>query len=542
MDKKVVVDVQVDASQSVNSMKSIKNEIKSLQGAALQGNQDAIKRIAELKDKIEDLGDATKTLKGSGVEKVTSSFGLLGQGFKDFDFDKIKTGFKGIGSAMSAIPIFLVAEGVAYLVENWKELGEGNGIVAKGIQLLNKAFDEIVGTITTFTDLIGLSNSALDKQGEAIQTNADKSKEALSEQNAEYDRQIRVAKAAGQSTVELEIAKQQAIIDTNVQIAKQIEAFVRAGGELDEEKRKLLTASLESIKNAKVTEFEIEQNQTKKLNDEYKKRQDDKKKSQEESNALFEQLSKEQDAQEQKDYDEKQKLEESRAKIRKQMTDQENAEQIAQNKILEDEFLNGDKRRSDAREKDRQEELAAWNEKLQIASNVTNSISNLSEAVFAIRNSQLKKGSEEEEKAARRQFQIRKALQLAGAVIDGGKAITASLASSPLAIGIVPNPVGIASLAAAITNTAFSIAKIASTQYQSSGGGGGSSSAPPITSAGSGSAPSTQAPSTGSLQPFTRLNEDGSVKNGQIKAYVVESDMTDKQKRVGRLEGQASFG
>ena len=39
-------------------------------------------------------------------------------------------------------------------------------------------------------------------------------------------------------------------------------------------------------------------------------------------------------------------------------------------------------------------------------------------------------------------------MQLAGAVVDAGKAINASLAAAPLAIGVVPNPVGIANLVA----------------------------------------------------------------------------------------------
>ena len=540
-ENKVVVDVNVDASASVNSMKSIKAEIKSLQGAALQGNQDAIKRIAELKDKIEDLGDATKTLKGSGVEKVTSSFGLLGQGFKDFDFDKIKTGFKGIGSAMSAIPIFLVAEGVAYLVENWKELGKGNGIVAKGIQLLNKAFDEITGAITAFTDMIGLSNSALDKQGEAIQTNADKAKEALSNQSAEYDRQIRVAKAAGKSTIDLEKAKQQAIIDTNLAVARQIEAFVRAGGEFDEEKRKLLTASLEAIKGAKVTEFEIEQNYTKELKAEYKKRSDDKKK---ELDDLFNAALADQERDEalrtkklEKEKADAQKLEEDRAKLLDGMRNQEianekqaNAEQVA---LWDEETKNHNKKEQDKRD--------AIDASFQHAQLVTQNLQAISDIAFSLRSSKVKKGSAEEEALMKRQFEVNKKLQVAQTVIStitGAREAYKSLATIP----IVGPGLGIAAAAAATLAGLSAIQKINSTKFESasaptadSGGGGAS------IGGGNVSAPNTQAPTTGS-QPFTRLDESGRNQSlPTVKAYVVESEMTDKQKRVGRLESQASF-
>lgn len=103
------------------------------------------------------------------------------------------------------------------------------------------------------------------------------------------------------------------------------------------------------------------------------------------------------------------------------------------------------------------------------------SLQNLSDAVFNIRMSRLKKGSREEEKLAKKRFKINKALQLAGAITDGYKAITASLASAPVAIGGVPNPAGIASLAFATTTTLANIAKIASTRYEGGSSGGGAS-------------------------------------------------------------------
>ena len=84
--------------------------------------------------------------------------------------------------------------------------------------------------------------------------------------------------------------------------------------------------------------------------------------------------------------------------------------------------------------------------------------------------SKLEEGSKEEEELARKQFKFNKALQLGGAIIDAGKAITASLASAPIAIGPVPNPAGIASLAFAATTSAVNIAKIAATQFESTGG------------------------------------------------------------------------
>jgi hypothetical protein len=129
MAEKTVISIEVDGVQkSINSIKELKAELKAAQSAALNGDGKAAKRVAELKDKMDDLSDSTKSLQGSGVERITSGFDLLGQGFKDFDFDKIKMGFKGLGSAMSAIPIFLIIEGIMLLVENFQDIIKFFGI------------------------------------------------------------------------------------------------------------------------------------------------------------------------------------------------------------------------------------------------------------------------------------------------------------------------------------------------------------------------------------------------------------------------------
>ena len=540
-DKKIVIEVEA-ASKGFDStkmsLKELKAELKSAQSAALNGDGKAAKRVAELKDKMEDLRDTTKSMQGSGVEKVSNSFGLLGQGLKDMDLDKIKTGFKGVGAAMSAIPIFLIVEGIMHLIQNFDELSKGNGVLAKALRVVGDLFSWVGEKITEFTDFLGLSNSALDKLGDSIKTNAEKGKEALNEQTAEFDRQMRVAKAAGKSTLELEQAKQQAIIDTNVAVARQIEAFVRAGGELDDEKRKLLTASLNAIKDAKVNEYVIEQDHTNKLKEEYKKRTDDKKKLEAEER-------------------EKKKAEQAR------LADIENA---AIDKAEAD-----DKRLAESRKKNLQElnalqlkadqdevasNIAKWTEddrlrkqaiadeqhanatKLQIASDTTTALAGLSDVIFSIRNANTKKGSAAEEKAARAQFKVNKALGIAAAGINGLQSI--------LAITSVPDPtLGIASairIAAQIATTAATIAKISATQFQPSGGGDTSAPSIPTPNLGGGNAPTTQAPSTGA-QPFTRLDESGRNQGmPMIKTYVLESEMTGSQRRVNKLERQATFG
>jgi len=123
--------------------------------------------------------------------------------------------------------------------------------------------------------------------------------------------------------------------------------------------------------------------------------------------------------------------------------------------------------------KKRQEQLDTANAALDIADKTTKSIQNIGDIAFAAKMAKVKKGSKEEEELAKKQFKFNKALQLGSAVIDGAKAVTASLAQAPIAIGPVPNPAGIASLAFAVSSSVATIAKIASTQFNSGGGGAG---------------------------------------------------------------------
>jgi hypothetical protein len=123
---------------------------------------------------------------------------------------------------------------------------------------------------------------------------------------------------------------------------------------------------------------------------------------------------------------------------------------------------------ADAEEKNRQEQLATIMKGLEWAQKGADALQGISDLVFANRMSKAKKGSAEDEKLAKQQFKVNKALQLAGATIDASKAITSSLAAAPVAILGVPNPAGIASLALAITQGATQIAKISATQFQSS--------------------------------------------------------------------------
>lgn len=186
---------------------------------------------------------------------------------------------------------------------------------------------------------------------------------------------------------------------------------------------------------------------------------------------------------------------------------------------------------------------------ISTASDSINAIKNISDIAFLIKSKQDGKSAEAQEKNAKRQFQINKGVQLANAVIDGYKSITASLSQSPVAFGPVPNPVGIASLAFAATTSAANIAKIAATQYKSSGSSSSASTSSPSPSIGGGGNPQSSdkiTPQLSNIQStaFNQNNVGNNSNNTQqnnIKVYVVESDITNTQKKVAVTEGLATI-
>ncbi len=171
------------------------------------------------------------------------------------------------------------------------------------------------------------------------------------------------------------------------------------------------------------------------------------------------------------------------------------------------------------------DDKAAEDEKKRIEQNFefakqgADALQQLSDLVFSNKMSKLEKGSKAEEKLARKQFKFNKALQLSGAVIDAAKAINSSLAQSPIAIGPVPNPAGIASLAFAATTSAMNIAKIASSKFESTSTGVDT----PTPDVGGGGAPQFNVVGDSGVNQLAQLQQQ------PTQAYVVSGEVTTAQ-------------
>jgi len=214
------------------------------------------------------------------------------------------------------------------------------------------------------------------------------------------------------------------------------------------------------------------------------------------------------------------------------------------NKIDQDAANARVKIKEDEEKKKRQANLDTANAALKLAEDSTKAIQAVGDIAFQSKMAKVKKGSKEEEELAKKQFKFNKAMQLSGAIIDAGKAITASLAASPLTILGVPSPGGIAALVATAATSAANIAKIASTQFTSTGGGGGGGNQPTIPEASSSSTTSA----TPSFNLFGAGNDMNNVGGSQtqqteitVNAVVSETELTKTQNKVAKINQNATL-
>ena len=237
------------SAESIKSVVGLKKAYKDAMNEMAKGTKGAAERAAELKDRLEDLKDETQSLKGSGIEKLSSSMSLLKDGFVNADPGKLGIAMKGLGAAMKAIPIFLIIEGIRYLVENFEKLSNSGGLVGKVFTFIGDVIGSVIQAFKDLSDWLGLTNFAVEDNAEKTIEAAKSMQEATTER---YDSEIKMAKAAGKDTLELEIKKQEAIIASTKLQFEAIKAVAAANGEVTEEQVKKVNELGAVIKNAQL--------------------------------------------------------------------------------------------------------------------------------------------------------------------------------------------------------------------------------------------------------------------------------------------------
>lgn len=227
----------------------------------------------------------------------------------------------------------------------------------------------------------------------------------------------------------------------------------------------------------------------------------------------------------------------SEAQSLKEQTEQAREQELSAFRIgIWEHELNEEKRIEEEKVKAHEE---SQKRKTQIAQDYAGAVNALAGGIFALSNTYGKQDEKSKEERAKRQFKVQKALNLGMAIIDGYKAITASLSQSPIAIGPIPNPAGIASLAFATATSIANVAKIASAKYEggSLGGGPTPSVTPP------GAVPNTPNPQLANADTTLTSGLSGNANNqGGGKVFVVDSEITAKQNQSAQTLSIATVG
>jgi len=189
--------------------------------------------------------------------------------------------------------------------------------------------------------------------------------------------------------------------------------------------------------------------------------------------------------------------------------------------------------------------------KAKTVANITQGFESTKEALGAISSIQqintdrklkgVEKGSKEEEKILKQQFEQQKAMQLAMAAINGAQAILAILTVPDFTLGVAS---GIR-IAASVAATAASISAIASTTFAGGGQAPGDPGLPDVSGVTATGGMAT--PSASLFGSNNNLNNVGNPNGGQggqsitVNAIVSETQVTDVQNRVNRIQRNAEL-
>jgi len=556
-DNTIAFSVKIDGmDREIKSLSDLKKAKQDATAAFLKGDKDAAKALADLKDKTEDLADATQTLKGSGVEKINASFSQLGEGFKNFDTDKIKTGFKGIGAAMSAIPIFLLIEGLKYLVENFDEVSKAVKNFFNIASDAEKNIRKLEASVNSLREANSLLISSLENEVRVLEAQGVSQDKLLALRKRIIAEKIKEAEADVllQKAKIAEILANDSLIESYYRVGaanarrfgqeKEAAAFdallAKEKNERIKESTDLLKADLITINNLKTDSQVADIKRENEIAAEHKKQNDAKLESDKAYYAEKNRIALENEA----SLNQALKSLNEVVKGEKLVAEEEDDKLTFTRREFTEQELNDMKR-----EKFMQNELEMSNYSLQVAQTTTQSLQSLSDLYFTVKNKNLQKGTAAELKAAEQQFKINKALAITSAVISGIQGVINALSAQ----SVIPEPFGtILKVASAVgigIAATANVAKIASTKFNPGGGapsGGGATTAVPIP------APPTINTPNANTNQGTSFDENGQRIGGNetervmnptinVKATVVETEMTETQKRVSALETQSKF-
>lgn len=572
MAEEIAYNVSVDTGEGGKSLKSLKEDFKQAQ-KELDGLEHgttqyvkALEKLGGIRDKIGDLNAEINAFNPEGKVKAFGNVvGRLASGFqaaqgaaalfggenKNIEKTLLKVqaamafseGIKGImglkdsftvlGNVIKANPLMLIATIIVGIGVALYALKDKIGIVGDAFTAIGDAISWVTDKVKEFTDWIGISSFKKDELRESIIKSNEQIQKATSER---YDSEIGAAKRAGKETETIEMNKLRAIQRTNQAIIDQIRANSDASDEDKKKADELVEVNKKATQQILDLSDKYHDDINKKNQDEYdrwKKLNDQKTADRKKQVADMAAIDEEVRSAKLKD--------EADQKAKDEATEEARVNNILNQNNAKIQQAKDDKDREDkAREEKSAQDQAAFSQTLATAEASTKAMGDLSNFLFDLKRSHLVKGSAAELKAAKRQFQVNKALAISSNIISTIVGITNALGAQ----SVIPEPFGtvlkVATAAAVGISGTVATAKIASQKFEgggSAGGGGGGMSAPSMPSP-----PTIAAPSSG----LTELNPDGTIKKGgktqpTVKAIVVETDITKSQKHITSLETRAKL-
>jgi hypothetical protein len=172
--------VKTNIGQSISSLKELRDAIKAAKdeqiamankfGATSQEAKNASQKLAELKDRVDDLNDASKGLKGSGFEMLKQGFGQISEGLMNLDFDKVKAGLTGMGSGFTS----MAKEAKAAFTGIKGAIGAtGIGLLVIALGTIYAYWDDIKGVVSGLTSEQKRLNAEAEKNVKIAQDNLD---------------------------------------------------------------------------------------------------------------------------------------------------------------------------------------------------------------------------------------------------------------------------------------------------------------------------------------------------------------------------------
>jgi hypothetical protein len=294
-------DIVKDLDKGVEAAKSLKLQLREanleLQRLSDQEGIDeqqlisAAQRVGELKDKISEANENAAAFSGNKFENVTSSLGGVKDAILGLDFSKAsqmasnfatnakqisfggavsslkdlgKT-FMTLGRALLTNPLFLIGAAIALLVVAIVKVLDKLGVLKQITEAVGKVFeflmDAIEGVVTTITDFIGVTSEAqreasasIDETIASVERARNKSKDISNNYISSLENELKIAKANGEDTkqIEMEImfAKRDAVADRMFEDRKELDAKrdkLRTSKNLSDEEKATLKKEIKDL-------------------------------------------------------------------------------------------------------------------------------------------------------------------------------------------------------------------------------------------------------------------------------------------------------